>query len=1268
MKSKGKVYSSRNETVYPDERKHDLLNIWDANPAFQDINTQFISIKSLSVLVLGMVFIIFTYLITLSWMWALVMGLITFILYTVAFADTMFSLKVLGGITKGSYYKISFLDHLVALFTADHPEILYVINKEEMKTIGLSIFQITILPETTNASYNQFLKSLNKLTIPFTFQIHQSPFLFKRDQGQVTEYRSQVQQGIMNSFQTFVLVTIYYDITGILTSARIVRLQKILRETINNLQTAFTADFHHYRPELLQKEELLYALRGILLKDNSYDLPQETEWIRPKVDVTPVLLKTCYCTFIFLYSYFLLTWFHAPYWVIGGVFVVLSVLCLCVWWRSLLYTLSMKTLQRQEDIFTVNPMQGIEVYYHRHFPESLFFLVHKQILINYRMLNLEHSAIHYYVDEKYHEVKIPSFFVDKFFSSLIERQYPFIYTVNASPMDYYSFNKTGYKHLNQSTQRFIKNVITSDDRAYEWLEQRSGIWKMILLTSTYNYKYIHKLSEDDFVELAERSEEPSNHLRNALKMIFHSFETVPLRGRRLISGNLCELLKTNLFTLTGSRLTYLLLQGHGLKFLVKIEDVFKKGVETRLPVEFNSPLTLENFISFGHTVNTEMWKHEIPVGFTLDQLHNLLIVNGTTTIKDLLALKLVAQLVPLHIPSLIFDFNGQCSRLLTYFKGGSLENELIHFRLGTAFGLDVIHSDIPYDSDNPDYLEYVYDSYALIFKKSNDTIDQLRNTLQQHSDLDMSSLSTELKNQPRWEKTKYTTALISIFDSLTESDTVFFNNSSLTQKDVITFLDFINDSKTVIIDLSSIKEVKKKLFAAFIILAKMIHYITRFDTFTPKILVIPHLNLVFDENYLDKELNMGKIDSFLEPLRRAGFGFLFSADQIHYLHPHFLKYFRNLLTFHASDSRDGKKLKHLMGLQEFGGQGYYTKTRNTTYQMEYLKRMPENEAIVMREDVNQPFLVNLDLEEIKTTEPMPYSDIVQNMKDQGYNLQLAERRIMDHVQKTIFEKDFEQYAEYIDDIIIFLHGLKQVHHIALYKSKIEEELFNLIKQKAFQRTKDKRSVRKVRNALFAILVSQRYLVDAHPKDAAGRETTATCYMVGPHFDEALQDYNRAVERDALYEMEPVYMEHDPEQEKYERILNLEFNEDLFREILNKELKELYFDLFLIFKFMRTKDLVTALQIEKESVRKLLTNIYQKLFQVSDGIEGEELMRFCSILSNKQCLPFNKEELLEYLHFPEVLDETEIDMESAVEAAYEKLSYFYHHIKAHIDIS
>jgi hypothetical protein len=1266
MKSKGNVYSGRDDTIYPDERKYDLLNIWDDNPAFEDLNIVFLGIKTLSMLGVGLFFLIGTYLLTLSLQWALTMGVITICVYFFAFSDTMFSLKGLWGVTKGSYRKIPFFDHLAAFFTADHPEILYITNKEEAKTTGLSMFRITILPETTNASYNQVLKSLNELAIPFTFQIHQSPLLFELKEGKVKEYTSQTEKGIMQSFQTFVLLTIHDDITGILTSIKLVRLQKILRETINNIYTTFAADFHHYRPELLKKEEILYALRGIILKDSSYEIPKDDELIQPRVNLASVLLKTCFCAFILVYSYFLLSWFNASYWVMGGVLTFLVILCVWIWWRSLLIYLSMIILQNQEDIYMVNPMQGIEAYSHKHFPESIFFLVNKKILIHQQMFNLEHAALRYYVDEKFHDVKIPSFFADKFFSSLIERRYPFIYTVNATPMSYHLFDKEGYKYLNNSTKKFIDYIITEDDRGYEWLQQRSGIWKMIFLISTYSYRFINKLCDADFYELTERSEEPSNHLRDAIKMIFHSFETIPLRGRKLLSGCLCELLKTKLFTLTGTRLTYLLVQGHGLKYLVKIEDVFKKGVETRLPVEFNSPLSLENFIIFGYTVNTELWKHEIPVGFTLDQIHNVLIVNGSTQMKELLTMKLVAQLIQVQIPSLIFDFNGDWSRLFTYFNDPSLSNEMVHFRLGSAFGLDVIHSDIPYDSDNPSYLEYVYDTYGLVFKKSNEAVEQLRNTIRQNPDLDMSSLSTELKNQPRWEKTKYATTLISLFDALTESDTIFFNNSSLTQKDVITFLDFISDQKTVIIDLSSIKDVKKKLFAAFLLLAKIIHYITRFDSYTPKIVVLPHLDLVFDEKYVDTNFDLGKIDTFLEPLRRAGFGFMFSANQIHYLHSHFITYFKNILTFQAPDYRDGQKLKPLMGLQEFGGQGFYSKTRNTTYQMEYLKRMPEDEAILMREDMNQPFLVKLDLTEIKSAKLMPYSTIVQRMKDQGYNLQLAERRIIEHVQKTIFEKDFEEYAEYIDDIIIFLHGLKQVHHIALYKSKIEEALFELIKEKAFQRTKDKRSVRKLRNELFAILVTQRYLVDAHPKDAAGRETTATCFMVGPHFDDALKDYDRAVEREALYEMEPVFIEHDSEEKGYDMNPTLEFNEELFRELLNEELQGFYYDLFRIFKFMRQNDFTTVVQIEKLSVKSLFTNLYQKLYQVSDTISEEELIRFCSIITKKQQLPFSQEELLDYLTFTKNLDEKETDIEISVRTVYEKLTQFYHQIRGKLD--
>ena len=110
------------------------------------------------------------------------------------------------------------------------------------------------------------------------------------------------------------------------------------------------------------------------------------------------------------------------------------------------------------------------------------------------------------------------------------------------------------------------------------------------------------------------------------KQDFVTYELKQLRRNELESGLLFETLKNKFFRRNGTHLNYLMFQGKTLQFIAEISDQFKKGVETRLAAEFNSPLQLTNFITVGHTINTEFLENEVPMGFTLEQLQNLLIV------------------------------------------------------------------------------------------------------------------------------------------------------------------------------------------------------------------------------------------------------------------------------------------------------------------------------------------------------------------------------------------------------------------------------------------------------------------------------------------------------------------------------------------------------------------------------------------------------------------------------------------------------------------
>jgi len=127
-----------------------------------------------------------------------------------------------------------------------------------------------------------------------------------------------------------------------------------------------------------------------------------------------------------------------------------------------------------------------------------------------------------------------------------------------------------------------------------------------------------------------------------------------------------------------------------------------------------------------------------------------------------------------------------------------------------------------------------------------------------------------------------------------------------------------------------------------------------------KIIVLPHIDIFFDSFFLDKKVNYGKVDKFLNPLKQKSFGFIFMASQIHYLHTNVFNYFQNFISFKATDARDISVLKNQLKLDQEYGKGYYSNKRKASYQIDYLMDLKPNVVLMKRSNLPQTFPVKLN--------------------------------------------------------------------------------------------------------------------------------------------------------------------------------------------------------------------------------------------------------------------------------------------------------------------
>ncbi|MEE9379184.1 MAG: hypothetical protein V3V33_14250, partial [Candidatus Lokiarchaeia archaeon] len=699
----------------------------------------------------------------------------------------------------------------------------------------------------------------------------------------------------------------------------------------------------------------------------------------------------------------------------------------------------------------------------------------------------------------------------------------------------------------------------------------------------------------------------------------------------------------------------------------KIASEFKKGIDTRIAAEFNTPLQLKNFITIGQTINTEFLEEEVPLGFTSEQVKQLLITNGIPSYREHASMKIVSELVKSNIPCVIFDYTGRWSKLIQFFNNTSYQDHFLHFKLGSSFSIDIKSSGIKYDQNNIEYLNLFYDVFAMTFKEQKRNIDILKETISKSHELDLASITLDLQVKQKLNKPFYSNSLLLLFKDFTEQSQIFSNNA-LEYDDHINPLDFLRNDKTVIVDLSILKDLDKKTFITFIILSKFIHLIENSEDYHKKIIVIPHIDLFFDSYYIDTNYgtaNYGKIDKFIEPLLHRGFGVIFSANQIRYLHPHVFNYFQNVITFRANDKRDLAVLKNQMNLQELHGTGYYSSKRNNTYQIDYLMNMQNDEIIVKRSDIYQPFPRRVEFGNLIKTPYLTYDQVMDYMERQGYKLQISEKKLLNRARKTIFEKDFGIYANFIDEIIHFLKTISSIDNVGnLYKGKLKSELLKYIAPKAAKKVQDNAQIKDIRDELFFILVKHGYLVENHPKRAGGSESIRTSYAVGPHYKEALQDYFETKENVSSDIIVDVIEKNTATDSNLLNVFQEKTNKEIidrekYQEILSAQESEAMWNLFQMYKSNNKAKFVDSLKLGKNIIPEFLSNLYELYLQNCRITlpEIKDITSFLDYLLKNELLPFSKQDLQNYLRKSKEITSDNDDAERRAIELYDMISEF-----------
>ncbi|MHA2131220.1 MAG: hypothetical protein ACW99L_14740, partial [Promethearchaeota archaeon] len=1095
MVSYSKNYGKKPEIEGRNEKKiilqqkkssKDAAKIWTVNPSYKHVNSLVVNSRIVMMTIIFLLFVCTTYLLYSNFFLSLGIGTVILISFIVVFHDQFYIFQNQRPTLFRKSGEIRPFRDIIFFFEQNSPYTLFLSNRKDSVNTGIQIFRIDVIPENVHASTNLFIKALSeyKNMVNFTYQVIQNPL--------VQETSKKV---LMTSRSTSIYFCVYFAEKGILSNSKFKRLKDRLQFFSNSLQNNFVGNFHHFKITHLQGIELIQAIRSWVI-----NIPISSKGgfdTKLNFRLNPWFLLKVFIVFaIIVYGNILLFELGISFLFNLSVTISLLIALVYLWWRKLLSIPLKRKISNNLRFRIMDPFKDTKFFQYHGFSDSLFAYVDNKLLVGMKIFNLT--------------IAFPPLYCrpDKFIQTIMNRKISFSYTCINTPIPYSVFYKEGLKYL---TQKAEGNLLKSQWRVrtqidgIKWLAKRSGMWKTFLTISAHEFDIVDEITYSAIHIIEERLEQKAQALNNAFNEYFFNYELNRLCKKKLVSGVQCEILKHTNFSTSGTHLNYLLFQGKSIVFLTQIVDELKKGITTRIASEFNTPLQLKNFITLGHTINTEVLDKEIPFGFTRDQINNVLVVNGTPYSREMLAMKMVKELIENNIPSLIFDFKGTWSKLINSYKGTRYENEFLYFKLGSAFSLDPLKSDIPYDKDNVDFLNYMFDVYAMAFKRNQGTIDLMRNTILRNPEMDATSLNLHLINQNPWEKSPISDTLLALFGDFTQQDLTYINITSSDHSEVITFQKFIQDNKTVIIDLSVANDYTKQSFLTFLILSKIIHYLASDEEkeYQNKTIVIPHIDIFFEGIFIDRNVDYGKINKFLDPLIENGFGFLFLANQAHYIHHNLYNFFDNIVTFKTKDKRDIAALNSIMNLQELHGTGYYSSTRDNTYQISYLISLKEDEAVVKRSDIYQSFPVQFEWKNLVALKTMSDAEIFEYMEDQGYNLRDIEQNLIKQVKKTLFEKDLGAYSSFTEEIKQFLESMRTVDQIGnLYENKVKKELKLILYPKASKYYKTKTEMKKCRDEIFTILKKHGYLVENHPKTAGGSESVRTSYSVGPKYQKA----------------------------------------------------------------------------------------------------------------------------------------------------------------------
>jgi len=571
---------------------------------------------------------------------------------------------------------------------------------------------------------------------------------------------------------------------------------------------------------------------------------------------------------------------------------------------------------------------------------------------------------------------------------------------------------------NSITKSRKKKTIDEKDvetQLAESMEANGGIWKGTVFIGT----------KAEVLLSPGWRERLQKQLDANVSVLMHSFiSAYPHTKIKRVSGKeLLELFNSHLLLNSSF---YHLTADEVLSFF-EIPPMVEKMLKSSYPSEFIVPTYLESDIFIGNAIEPEGVIDNYPtnkVGFTKRQVENgLMVIGADKHQRYLVDRKIITENTHLGYKYVIIDDTGVYRSLLSDFS----PSDIGIFRLGKDAGFYLL------DPKNQSLEEYAAN---LLFAF------QVSGFLENSNDPNLLLL---LQRVMESNESANIMSLVDAISQMLEESIPARSKTELTQlRNALTWM-ISSDAKAAIL-LGNI-EFNKLLSSKKVLLFETSgsHHFQRFQ----KIYVL--LKLLASEPNTKTIVMIARAEAVFPNMRNINPAIQYLMTQLHkrnvslhlsirnpsLLNNVVLSFFKNIVALRILEDKDVQTTANLLMLKE-SSEGYYSSQRHSLQQISYLKTLPEERAILLRDDVVSAFPVLLDT--------VPIIEVSDTLIEDVFKVSMPNHSVV--TSKSLLEIEFGNDAKFAWSLLNWLNRtpLTMTALTNIFDNVSPEKLFAIVKR------------------------------------------------------------------------------------------------------------------------------------------------------------------------------------------------------------------------------